>query len=256
MTGRLSTHRMVRTTLVAALVFGALISRASASTYAVNPTQVVLSAQTLSRLVTLRNLSDEPLRFQITVFRWHQSAQGEMTLDPTRDVVIFPSLLTVAVGEGRTIRVGFTGAIGNMEATYRIFVDELPPASPESHPDGGIRMLTRMGIPIFVQPKQPAGRVELSRVELHGSRVSFALRNIGNVHVLPQSISLQGLGRSGAVTVNREEKGWYVLAGGQRDYQFDIPPQTCDGLESLLAKVQIAGATLVERLIAPLQCGR
>lgn len=242
--------------IAGAIVFAASALPALASTYAVNPTQVVLSAQTTSRLVTLQNLSAETLRFQVTAFRWDQSPQGEMILAPTRDIVAFPSLLTIDAGQQRTVRVGFTGAAGSVEASYRIFVEELPPDAGDRLPGDGIRVLTRTGIPVFMQPKQPAGRMELSQVEAQGGRVTFALRNTGNVHVLPQRIHLQGVSRTGAVMLDREEKGWYLLAGGQRNYQFEIPPQSCDGLTSLQARVVVAGQTLEERLTTPLQCGR
>ena len=233
----------------------AMICPASASTYAVNPTQVALSAATSSRLLTLRNDSLEPLRFQITTFRWDQAPQGEMLLEPTRDVIVFPSLLTVAPGKERTIRVGFTGVIGSTEATYRIFIEELPPASPDS-PDSGVRMLTRMGIPVFIQPKQPAGRAHLSPLRMQGSRVSFALRNDGNVHMLPQNIRVRGVDKSGAVTVDQEVAGWYVLAGGVRNYEIEIPAATCAALASLSATVQVGGATLEERLTPSAPCAR
>ncbi len=239
-----------------AALLSAGIAPAQASSYAVNPTQVVLTAQTTSRLITLQNLSTDSLRFQVTAFRWDQSAEGEMLLEPTRDVVAFPSLLTVAAGQQRTIRVGFTGVAGGVETSYRIFVEELPADPGEREPGDGIRVLTRMGIPIFIQPKQPAGHMELTQVQFQGGRVTFALRNTGNVHVLPQTIHLQGVGRTGAIMIDREEKGWYLLAGGVRAYQFEIPPQSCDGLTSLLARVVVAGTTLEERLATPLQCGR
>lgn len=244
-----------RSLLAGAGLLGLWVTPAQASTYSVNPTQVVLSAQTLSQLVTLRNPGTETLRFQVTAFRWDQSPQGEMLLAPTRDVVAFPSLLTVEAGQQRTIRVGFTGVAGDIEASYRIFVEELPADSSDPSTGSGIRVLTRIGIPVFVQPRQPAGRIELTPVQIQSGRVSFGLRNTGNAHLLPQSIHLEGVGRSGAVMLDREEKGWYLLAGGVRDYQFDIPPQSCDGLTTLLARVVVAGTTVEQRLASPLRCG-
>jgi fimbrial chaperone protein len=236
--------------LAAALLLGGTIRLVSASSYGVNPTQVVLSAATSSRLVTLRNDGAEPLRFQITTFKWDQTPQGEMRLEPTRDIVVFPSLLTVDPGKTRTIRVGFTGAVGTTEATYRIFVEELPPDSPAGA-NGGIRMLTRTGIPVFIQPKQPAGKAQLSQLRLDGSQVSFALRNIGNVHMLPQRIRVRGLDKLGAVTVDQDVPGWYVLAGGVRNYEVPIPTGSCAALASLSATVEVGGTTLQERLTAP-----
>ena len=48
---------------------------------------------------------------------------------------------------------------GAVERTYRIFVEELPPSTQQAVPPGQVRVLARMGIPIFVEAR--AGRAEL-----------------------------------------------------------------------------------------------
>src|SRR6266540_6776873 len=77
---------------------------AGASSFAVNPTQIQLSAKVSSALLTVKNESDDSLRFQITAFAWAQNAKGEMQLTPTEDVVFFPALLTLAGKQERKIR--------------------------------------------------------------------------------------------------------------------------------------------------------
>lgn len=248
--------RIARRVLLAALLIGAGRSPAAASTFTVNPTQVALSAQTSSRLVTLRNQSQETLRFQVSTFFWSQTPQGEMVLAPTRDVVVFPSLLTLAAGEERRIRVGFTGPIGATEVTYRIFVEELPPSSPVISTDRGVRVLTRMGIPVFIQPSRPMGRIELTAPQLQSGRLSFALRNTGNVHVLPRNIKLRGTDTTGAVVLEQSVPGWYVLADSVRNYEFELPAASCPDLASLSVHVQVGDTTLEERLTSAGGCGR
>ena len=60
------------------------------SSFTVNPTQVVLTARTMSALLTLRNDSDEALRFELSMFSWDQTDSGEMRLTSSEDIVFFP----------------------------------------------------------------------------------------------------------------------------------------------------------------------
>ena len=63
-----------------------------------------------------------------------------------------PSLLSLAPGESHNICVCPTTPLAATEETYRVFVAEMPPLeTPEGDPTAG-RILTRMGIPIFLQP--------------------------------------------------------------------------------------------------------
>src|SRR5262245_19592751 len=138
---------------------------ASAATFSVNPTQIFLAGRTTSTLLTLRNDSTETLRFQLSVFEWQQGAGGEIELRPTQDVVFFPALLTLNAGEERRVRVGSTVAAGGTEKTYRIFVEELPA---ESQGDATqVRVLTKMGIPIFIRPEKESSGATLAGLGLH-----------------------------------------------------------------------------------------
>ena len=74
-------------------------------------------------LLTLRNESNETLQFQLSVFAWTQSPLGQMELEPTEDVVFFPTLLTLKPKETRRVRVGSATPQDVREKTYRIFVE-------------------------------------------------------------------------------------------------------------------------------------
>src|SRR5688572_25193200 len=140
--------RAVAAVLAAACAAGGG-SEAAAASFTVDPTQIYLSGRSSSVLLTLHNESKDTLRFQLSVFAWAQSASGEMRLEPTQDIVFFPSLLTLKPDETRRVRVGSTAAFEAREKTYRIFVEELPPVDRAGN-RGGVRVLTKMGIPIFM----------------------------------------------------------------------------------------------------------
>src|SRR5206468_4339846 len=128
-----------------------LAARASATSFTVTPIQVVLATSTSSTLLTVANQSADTLRLEVSAFAWDQAPDGEMQLTATEDVLFFPSLLTLGPGERRNVRVGAATAAAASEKTYRIFVEELPPPEGGSTAPkkSGVRILTRMGIPVF-----------------------------------------------------------------------------------------------------------
>ena len=220
---------------------------AAAATFTVDPTQIFLSGRTGSVLLTLRNESTETLNFQLSVFAWTQSTTGQMQLEPTEDIVFFPTLLTLKPKETRRVRVGGATPQDVREKTYRIFVEELPPANPAG---SGIRVLTKMGIPIFVRPVKEVATATLTDLRQQDGALRFTLSNAGTVHVVPQSIKVRGLSGSNAA-FDRELEGWYVLAGGRREFDMAFPKDACAQVTSIVVDIQFASGKLQERLQTP-----
>jgi fimbrial chaperone protein len=208
---------------------------APGSTFEVNPIQAVLTGKTKSALLTVTNASRETLRFEVTVFAWDQNAKGEMELRPTEDVVFFPRLFSIAPGKEQKIRVGTTASVSEREKTYRIFVEELRPLEqPTPSPAGSqVRVLTKMGIPIFLQPANPKPSGAVAALGIANGTVSFDIRNTGNVHFSLFGVRVVGTGASGETVFDRKAEGWYVLAGGNRTYQIALTPEECSRIRHL-----------------------
>lgn len=238
---------LVTALTIAWLWGGPQAGAATAATFTVDPTRIFLSGRTGSVLLTLRNESTETLQFQLSVFAWAQSPTGEMQLEPTEDIVFFPTLLTLKPMETRRVRVGSATPQDVREKTYRIFVEELPPSSPVGN---GVRVLTKMGIPIFVRPVKEVATATLSDVRQQEGALRFTLTNAGTVHVVPQSITVRGLTRADTA-FDRELEGWYVLAGGRRDFDMAFPKNACAQVTSIVVDIQFASGKLQERLQTP-----
>jgi fimbrial chaperone protein len=223
-----------------------------AAAFNVKPTQIYLSAKAKSGMLGIRNESAEALRFQLSVFSWSQTAKGEMQLAPTQDIVFFPALLSLAPGEERKIRVGTTVPGGPSERSYRIFVEELPPAVRAKDAAGKteIRVLTRMGVPIFIAPAAAAtaavGQIEPKA--LRGDKLSFEVRNTGSVHFQIKQARVVGLGASKENLFERSVPGWYVLAGGSRVFEVEPPKGVCARTKALAFKVETDKTTLATEL--------
>lgn len=227
-----------------------LPSLSDAATYTVNPTRVYLSASTASALMTLKNESDQPLRMQIKAQRWDQSRAGEMQLSATDDLVVFPTLLTLAPGEQRKVRVATSAPFGAVEKSYRLYVEELPPAS-SAAAGSSVRILTRMGIPVFLQPSRPVATATLRQVGLSQGKVAFELANTGNTHYIPEAIKVRGFTAAGEPVSEWPLNGWYVLAGGARAFELQIERPQCEKVRSLLIEVHIGETTLKSPLTTP-----
>lgn len=225
---------MKRLLTLSSIVLGLVLQagNVSGSTFRVTPIRLTLERSSASALLTLTNESTETLRFQISAFDWAQDATGKMQLEPTKDILFFPALLTLEAGAERKVRVSAKATPGPVEKTYRIFFEELPPlVTPESNEGAQVRILTKMGVPIFLAPEKP---VELASIDATGvaqGTLRFDVRNEGNVRFAVQSVKVRGVGADDQTLFERQLDGWYVLAGTHRSYELPIPADVCSSLK-------------------------
>ncbi len=224
---------------------------AQGGTFQVNPIRITLSPQSSSALLSVQNDGSETARFQIGVFTWDQSAEGEMVLKPTEDLIFYPKLLTIEPGDHRNIRVGTKQAVVATEKSYRIFVEELPPDS--NTQQKGIRLLTKMGVPIFIEPAKQLVHAEFGQMKMGASGFFFEIKNVGNVHFFPSKISVLGKDMPGQTLLEREIQPWYVLPGGVRRYSIPISPSECKQLHDLTVELEVEGKTLKQAFPVPAQ---
>jgi len=246
---------MHKAKLAALLLLGCLLglgSSADASSFTVNPITVVLSGKDQSALLTLQSQTSEEIRFKIFVQEWNQSPQGEMQLKNTKDIVVYPGLLTLAPNEERKLRIGSTVPAGAAERSYRVFVEELPPLRAlQTANKSEVKVLTKMGVPIFVRPEKPVAAGIVEGMGLTKRKLAFTLKNTGNVHFLPQSVRIKALDGKGVAVFEKDVEGWYVLAGGTRVWEVEIPKDACAKSKAISVAVESADANFSGRLDVP-----
>ncbi len=226
---------------------------ASGATFRVSPVQLSLSASATSGLLTLSNESQETLRFQLTAFHWGEDQQGQMQLSPTEDIAVFPTLLVLEPGKERKIRIGAATKLEASEKTYRVFVEELPPAARPGGPAGPtqVRVLTRMGIPIFLRPSKTESGGEIADARVEKGRLTFLVRNNGNVHFTLETVKIHATAASGETVLDKENSGWYVLAGGGRLYEWPLPQQDCARIKNVRIEARTDTGVFETRVSAP-----
>lgn len=202
----------------------------------VSPVQLHLTKDESKTQIDVKNDGDEPARFQLSLFVWGEDPDKGMQLQPTQDVVFFPSLLALKAGEQRSVRVGvLPQQFGLVEKTYRLFVEELPGVErPNSR--SSVRVLTRVGIPIFLDPVR---KLDTAAVELRvqPGAVVTDVRNTGNVHVRVLTVALKAFDAQGTPLIEKQQQGWYILANGRKSYRFELPQGTCAKARRLIASV-------------------
>jgi len=253
-TGTTAAHSWGKPAACLAIAAGLALSQAAAAaaaSFTVNPTQIFLSSTTRSALVTIKNETDKPVRFQLSLMAWTQDPDGQMQLSPTQDVVFFPSLLTLSGHEERRVRVGAEVPAGPVEKTYRLFIEELPPVESAGAPNGVV-MLTKVGIPVFLQPAKLTTRATLQDLGLKAGRFSFRLVNSGTFYFIPKAVRVRGLDQAGEAVLDQRPAAWYVLAGGERVFDLEVPADACARIRSFLVEAQLTDSTtLKETLQAP-----
>lgn len=251
-------HRIVLVLAVWALAFA---SSAHASTFNVNPIQLHLSEDGSSTLLTVHNTSEEEIRFQLSTYAWSQGPEGQIELRATEEIIFFPRMMKLAPGVKRKVRIGLArspskrGAktresasdekVDPREKTYRILVEELP--SRKTRKDAAqIQVLTRMSIPIFVEPPTQSVKLKIANATVERGRFSFDLKNDGTVHTMLDKVRVTAVNSGHRELFSRELAGWYVLAAGVRSYVVDIPESIC----SKVAYFKVTGTSAGEDVVS------
>jgi fimbrial chaperone protein len=194
---------------------------ALAGRFSVAPIRIDFGASLRIGAVTVTSEDDHPLVFKNSPSLWTQNADGGDVYTPTTDLVVTPPLLRVETGEPRIVRIGTVREPGDVERSYRVFLEEQAPANPEA---GGatIAVVIKFGVPVFVAPRSEriAGVAEI--VERKPGRVTLQIKNSGNVHFNVETITANGI----AV---KDVSSWYLLPGATRRYDLAIPPDACTG---------------------------
>jgi fimbrial chaperone protein len=192
----------------------------------VAPVLIHLSQESPSALVALKNEGTDAVRVQLTVHAWQEGPEGQIVLQPTSELELFPPLLQLAPGEKRNIRVGTSARTGARERSYRLVIDELPSPLP---PARGLQIptLTRLSLPVFFEPAARVVRASVTAMSLRGGRLSFELANAGTVHVRPSSVQVRAADAAGATVLEQRWDGWYLLPGGVRRYELRVKPADC-----------------------------
>ena len=217
-------NMVVVNTLVAVFIVVFLAANpAKGQSLRVAPVIVQLPAGQKTATLTVSNDGGSATTFQIRAYEWGQQDNKD-PLTPTSEVLASPPVATIAPGDSQIVRLVLRQLPQGREATYRILLDQIPPAAEP----GIVHMLLRLSIPIFAQP---ATRT-LPHVQFHLEHAAGQLLlvgvNDGRRHDSFRDISLS----TGDGLTLKPVAGTlpYILAGSTRRWviatQQGAPPLT------------------------------
>ena len=219
----------------------------------VSPLTLSLSGKTATGTIAITNRSKDVLRLHVTAFKWSQRADGEAVLKPTKEVVFFPAMISLNPNQSRQIRVGSKVKPGAVERTYRIFVQELPPLTKKEDTPNAVKVLTKLGMPVFVAAQRPKVTPGLTAPAVSGKTLTFSARNTGNTHMRIKQIKITARNPKGEVE-RIEQAGWYVLANGRRDYQIPLSDKICEQATTIEVDMETTDGS-VKANLPTLSCG-
>ena len=210
---------------VGAALFG--VAPAHAANFSVDPVVAWLSPHAPSTLLDMGNTGAATLRFELSGFVWSQGPEGQIVLTPTDDMIFFPQLFALNVGEKRKVRIGTVAPAEDTEKSYRLMVAQMPSLAGERPAGSGVELLAHLSIPVFVEPAVIKKDANLAAVTATGRTISFQVVNTGNVHLVVEKATITGLNAAGTPAFTRQAKDWYVLAGKSSNYSLELTAEEC-----------------------------
>ena len=206
-----------------------------AADFAVSPMIIEFQRGVRSAEIQVRNLDQQPIRFQIRGTDWSQDASGKNNYTDSKSLIWFPRAIELAPGESRIIRVGVRAMPASKEQAYTVFLTEVPVGEWQGGTKGGaqIRLLLSVSVPVFVPPAKPNPGGAVESAELRGGQLSVVIANGGNRHFSYREAVIIGLDSGGAARFTHKVQGRTLLSGSRQDFTVRVPEDACRQLTEL-----------------------
>jgi len=228
--------------ILLASVFAFFPSTAFSGELRVTPVKLIFDQQFKNGIITVINEGDEPIQVEIKAVEWTQNAEGKDQYIQTEDIIFFPKVLKLDKGEQRAVRAGIKSAPISKEKTYRLFIKELPKATPETQ-GTQIRFAVQFALPIFAKPVKEEIKGEIKSITHETGKLKIDVHNTGNAHFRIESIQVKGLDSKGMESFSKDITGWYLLAGVTRTFETTIAQEVC--LDTAKVSVEVKSEPLM-----------
>lgn len=207
---------------ILAIVLGlsvAFAQPAAAASLRISPIGIDMAASDHAASMTLVNTGAEPVNLQLRIFKWTQ-ANGEEVLEPTSEMLVSPPATTIPAGASYTVRIARQStAPVQLEASYRVFIDELPKPTDPRTLGQGVAMVLRTSLPVFVV--DPNAFAQLSwKVWRDANGLHAEAINNGKRHAKILGLAVQPA--DGAPLSFGNGLNGYVLAGARKRFDLKI----------------------------------
>lgn len=239
--------------LIIAVAFSgsAVFAQAQTASFTIDPVQVKLSVTHDSQILKITNHGDGELRAELAAWVWDHGEDGVIQLAETQDIVFFPEIVALQAGESVMIRIGTEVAFGNVEKSYRLSIEQLQSgAGPTA---GQVAMLTKVTLPVFLQPADPQLEVHVD-ARIESGEMHALIRNAGNLHAVIDAVIFRGLDAQGRVQYEDSQPGWYVLAGRTHRFTHELTAAICAVAQTVEIDVVMHGEIIAHSVDVSAGC--
>ena len=222
---------------------------ARAADFAVSPMILEIERGARSGEIRVRNLDQQPIRFQVRGTDWSQDESGKNIYTDSKSLIWFPRALELAPGESRIIRVGVRAMPASQEQAYTISLQETPVAAAQMKNARGaqVRLLLSVSVPVFVPPAKPVPGGTIESIELRGGSLNAVVANRGNRHFRYREAMIVGMGADGTEQFTEKVRGRTLLAGSRQELNVKIPQNICGRLSGLALTLTTSEKSEIKR---------
>jgi fimbrial chaperone protein len=194
-----------------AAIFVFLLSglTASGQSLSVLPIHVFLGPGEKATSLTVSNQGSSATAVQIRAYAWAQKGDEDQ-LTATNTIMVSPPMAKIAPGGSQIVRVILRQLPDNLESTYRIVLDQIPPAAEP----GVIHVVVRMSLPVFSKPAIRSFADVQFHLERKDGKIYLVGFNAGNLHEVIRDIALKT--SDGQKLKAESGASPYILAGATR----------------------------------------
>ena len=221
--------------IVAALLASAASpGAAKAAAVVLWPVDPVIHAGENASALWIENKGTTPVTLQVRALGWSQ-VKGDENYAQQDDVVASPPIASVPPGQRQLVRIiRREQGHGEVEHSYRLLIDELPPAVDPAKPnDPGAQLSVQMrySIPRFTYDAAEAKPTLSAYFEIQAGKRYLVIRNMGAKHA--RLVDLRLREGAQATTVLPGLVG-YVLAGSTMRWEL---PSTAPMMSQVVVNV-------------------
>ena len=246
-TGALALHMLGMVALLLSVLLDTM-RESHAADFAVSPMTLELARGARSGEIQVRNLDQQPIRFQIRGADWTQDENGKNVYTDSQSLIWFPRAVELAPGESRIIRVGVRATPARQEQAYTVFLEEVPISGPQAEKAQGaqIRLVLSVSVPVFVPPAKPRAGAAVTAAELRRGALTALIANDGNQHFSYREVAIVGLGTDGTEKFAEKVRGRTLLAGSRERIEVRIPQEACRQLREIALTLVATGPSEIK----------
>jgi P pilus assembly chaperone PapD len=217
--------------------------------FAVSPMSLELARGARSGEIQVRNLDQQPIRFQIRGADWTQDESGKNVYTDSQSLIWFPRALELAPGDSRIIRVGVRATPALQEQTFTVFLEEVPISAPQTEktPGAQVRLVLSVSVPVFVPPAKPRTGGAVAMAELRRGTLIAVIANDGNQHFSYREAAIVGIGADGTERFAERVRGRTLLAGSRERIEVRVPQDACRQLREIALTLVATGPPEIKR---------